>query len=344
MFDKYTNRKLSAAEVHDLIAPCTVEINAIGDTFESTGTGSFIDDKGTVITNYHVIESCHTILIKTQDGMTYEVESILGFDKDRDLAIIKTDYKNKNFVKFKTEKIRTGEKVYTLGSSLGLTGTFSEGIISSESREIDGFEYIQITAPISHGNSGGPLVDEYGKVVGITTGAFTEGQNLNLAIPVSAVSKINRDNSCSVQEFYQISQGKVVAPGETETDDSIAGEYSPIDIGHFNSLEELNDATKRNPGDFIQSVILSIQGTIVRTTNDNIYLVHISGNSLIEKARLQQAIEEELTDIDSFKFHCRIHMIDDTKNRVLSGDQVIISGVYNHSTQTLSECTYKLIG
>lgn len=205
--DKFANRKLSAEEIFNLIAPSTVEINAIGDTFESTGTGSFIDNNGTVVTNYHVIESCHTINIKTQDGKTYNVESVLGFDKDRDLAIIKADCQNESFITLKTDGVKTGENVYTLGSSLGLTGTFSEGIISSASREIGGFDFIQTTAPISSGNSGGPLVDEYGKVIGITTGAFTEGQNLNLAIPSKAVAQLfhNLDDTktMSIEQFYE---------------------------------------------------------------------------------------------------------------------------------------------
>lgn len=217
LVDKFSNQKLTAEEIFELIAPSTVEINAEGDTFTSTGTGCFIDDKGTVVTNYHVIESCHTINIKTQDGSTYKGKSVLGFDKDRDLAIIKADCQNESFVTLKTDTVKTGEKVYTLGSSLGLTGTFSEGIISSASREVDGFEFIQITAPISSGNSGGPLVDEYGKVIGITTGAFAEGQNLNLAIPASAISGISREKQYSINDFFQISQGKIVETNDNPT-------------------------------------------------------------------------------------------------------------------------------
>lgn len=198
------DRKLSAEEVFDLIAPCTVEINGEGVAFSSTGTGSFIDDNGTIVTNYHVIESCLSINVTTIDGDIHTVESILGVDKDRDIAILKINYQNKSFVKIKNDEIRTGEKVYTLGSSLGLTGTFSEGIISSSSREIDGYEFIQITAPISSGNSGGPLVDEYGNVIGITTGAFTEGQNLNLAIPIETIYQIDRSKKYSVNELFLI--------------------------------------------------------------------------------------------------------------------------------------------
>ena len=344
--DKFSNNKLSAEEIFDLIAPCTVEINAIGDTFESTGTGSFIDNEGIVVTNYHVIESCHTINIKTQDGISYKVESILGFDKDRDLAIIKTDCQNESFITFETNKIKTGEKVYTLGSSLGLTGTFSEGIISSASRELEGLEFIQTTAPISSGNSGGPLVNECGKVIGITTGAFTEGQNLNLAIPASAIKEISQEKPYSVNDFFQISQGKVVEQNKEETETPIEDEnYTPVDIGYFDSLKDLDEAAQRNPNAFNLPVIASIKGTIVRTINNKIFLVHAEGVANRHRLYLIRAEQGKLNEDEAKEFgnHCLVNMIDDTTNRVLSGDVVIIKGIYRHSAKTISNCTYELI-
>ena len=92
----------------------------------------------------------------------------------------------------RTDLLQTGETVYALGSSLGLADSFSDGIISANQREIGGQIFIQTTAPISHGNSGGPLIDKYGKVVGITTARIETGQNLNLAVPISSVLKIDR--------------------------------------------------------------------------------------------------------------------------------------------------------
>lgn len=346
LVDKFSYNKLTAEEIFNLIAPSTVEINAEGDTFISTGTGCFIDNKGTVVTNYHVIESCHTINIKTQDGSTYKVESVLGFDKDRDLAIIKTDNNNSIPIELKTDKVKTGEKVYTLGSSLGLTGTFSEGIISSASREIEGFEFIQITAPISIGNSGGPLVDEFGKVLGITTGAFSEGQNLNLAIPTSAISEIGRGKEYSINDFFQISQGKLVEK-EDETEENYVEEenYTPVDIGYFDSLAKLEEATQRNPKNFERPVIVSVCGKIIRAENDSIFLVKIEGLTssqryIIRKAKNNKLTEQEITENLSTY---RIYMIDDTKNRVLSDDNVIITGIYRHSAKTFSDCTYELL-
>lgn len=336
-----TNKKLSAEDVYDLITPCTVEINAIGDTFENTGTGFFIESNGVILTNYHVIESCHTINITTAQGNTYKAENVLGFDKDRDLAIIQANCQNEYVVEVNTEKIKTGEKVYTLGSSLGLTGTFSEGIISSSSREIAGLEYIQITAPISSGNSGGPLVDEYGKVIGITTGAFADGQNLNLAIPARAIKTINRDNTYPIKDFFLISQGKIVEQEQkaSKNDDAPYGNYIPIDVGYFDSLSELEEAALRNPDIFKVPVTISVNGTIIRTNNDNIYLTNSNQQGLkIYRAKINGITESEAKEM--FNIY-DVFMIDDSNDRVLTGDKVIITGIYRHSAKTLSDCTYE---
>ena len=340
------DKKLSAEEIFDLIAPCTVEINADGDTFSSTGTGSFIDENGTIITNYHVIESCHTINVTTQDGNVHKVEKVLGFDKERDLAIIKIDSQSGNFIKLKTDKLKTGEKIYTLGSSLGLTGTFSEGIISASTREIEGLEFIQITAPISSGNSGGPLVDEYGNVIGITTGAFTEGQNLNLAIPVQYINEINKDTKYSMNDFFLISQGKVVEKPskETEKEQIIEENYVPLDLGYFNSLEELKEATQRNPDLFELPVRIAVYGTAIRSDIDSIYVVNSTMNS--DRAFISRAKSGNTDDLsikEKFKYYCQINMIDDTKNRVITGDNIVVEGIYRHSAKTMSDCTYELV-
>lgn len=347
--DKNPSPKLSAEEIYELIAPSTVEINAIGDGFESTGTGSFIDSNGVIVTNYHVIESCHTINIKTQNGTTHKVESVLGFDKERDLAIIKADYINESFVEIRSEKVKTGEKVYTLGSSLGLTGTLSEGIISSDSREIEGFEFIQTTAPVSSGNSGGPLVDEYGKVIGIITGAFTEGQNINFAIPTSAINKINREKIYSINDFFQNSQGKVVEQIKEKVEDELVEDenYTPVDMGFFESLSNLKEAALRNPNDFKRSVKVSVRGTIIRLVNDDIVLFTEDKESY-EVFRLMILIErndgitaEDLLGLEGSI--CYVNMMDDTKNRVLTGDKVIVNGVYRYFENTMLECTYKFV-
>ena len=174
------NESMSAEDIYSYVSPSVVEIT--GESFEgiSTGTGFFYDDKGTVITNYHVIENCQTAEITLSDGDSYKVKKVLGYDSDIDIAILSTACKESTPLSFRTTTVKTGETVYAIGSSLGLTSSLSDGIVSAVNRKINGNTYIQTTAPVSHGNSGGPLVDTSGKVIGIICAYLENGQNLNL--------------------------------------------------------------------------------------------------------------------------------------------------------------------
>lgn len=202
----FMHDELSAEEIFNSTAPSTVEIRALSLYDSIIGTGFFIDDTGTVITNYHVIEGCLDANIVLQDGTEHSIMSILGYDENLDVAILSTSCMDSFPVVYREDIVSTGETVYTLGSSLGLTGTFAEGIISSANRRINGNSFIQTTAPISSGNSGGPLVDKNGKVIGITTAAFEEGQNLNLAVPIILAVNINRDSHIGSLKNYFMAQ------------------------------------------------------------------------------------------------------------------------------------------
>ncbi len=195
-------KKLSGEEIFEKLTVSTVEITAESEYVSSLGTGFYIDDNGTVVTNYHVIEDCSSANVTTSDGGTYTVISVLGYDKDLDIAILSTSKKNSTAVNT-SRSATTGEAVYVLGSSLGLTGTFSEGLVSSAERNIGNNTYIQISAPISHGNSGGPVVNALGEVIGIACAGFEEGQNLNLALPISVLDQIAVDKPISMEEFYK---------------------------------------------------------------------------------------------------------------------------------------------
>jgi transcriptional regulator with XRE-family HTH domain len=201
---------LTAEDIYTNVLPSVVEIVATSSDAISTGTGFFYDEKGTVITNYHVIENCQNAEITMSNGLVCQVIAVLGYDTDRDIAILSTSCKLSEPIAIRTTPVKTGEKVYAIGSSLGLTGSLSDGIISATNRNIGGNEYIQTTAPISHGNSGGPLVDANGEVVGIVCAFLAEGQNLNLAIPIDAVDKIPRNHSIKLEKLFPVSKQEVV--------------------------------------------------------------------------------------------------------------------------------------
>ena len=117
---------------------------------------------------------------------------IIALDEERDIAILSISTFNRPSLHIgKMDTLGVGEKIYAVGNPLGLEGTFSEGIISGL-RHVGADIIIQITAPISPGSSGGPILNSSGDVVGVATATFKAGQNLNFAIPISYVSTLLR--------------------------------------------------------------------------------------------------------------------------------------------------------
>lgn len=197
------DKTLTAEEVFELVSPSVVGITCETVTGISTGTGFFYDNHGTVITNFHVIEDCDSAKITLTNGESYTVIEVKGHSEEKDIAILSTDCPDSVPLSIRETHAKTGETVYAVGNSLGiLTNSFSNGIVSSAERNGNDVTYIQTTAPMSAGNSGGPLVDKDGKVIGINTWGFTEGQNLNFAVSASEIITISTDNPQSLFALF----------------------------------------------------------------------------------------------------------------------------------------------
>lgn len=153
----------------------------------SQGSGFFIS-KDSLVTNHHVIEGATRVDIKIiGEEKIIRGSKIISASEKYDLAIIKT---KQEFNFFKIDSLNSenvGSKVFTIGNPRGLEGTISEGIISAKRKE--DYDLIQITAPISPGNSGGPLINEKGNVIGISTFTLTNSQNLNFAVPIKYIKE-----------------------------------------------------------------------------------------------------------------------------------------------------------
>lgn len=157
-----------------------------------SGSGFFIDADGKAVTNYHVITDAYSATIKTTDGKEYNVDSVLGYDSVKDIAIIKIDGKGFTPVTIgDSDAVKGGQKVYAIGSPYGLENSISDGIVSYPNRVLeDGLTYIQITDPLSPGNSGGALINTSKEVIGITSSGYTDAQNINFAIPINEIKDI----------------------------------------------------------------------------------------------------------------------------------------------------------
>lgn len=148
------------------------------------GSGFLIDDQGHGITNYHVLDGCVKAKLRTSDGKEYEIDSVLVSDRKRDIvkfSIRNGEGVNFKYLKFNEGEIAQGDKVYNISSPLGLEQTLSEGIISAIREDSHG-STVQITAPISSGSSGSPILNEKGKVIAVATFLSKGGQSLNFGV------------------------------------------------------------------------------------------------------------------------------------------------------------------
>lgn len=197
--------KMDTVTLAEYVQKRTVTVNVdLGKYGSSTGSGFFIDDQGTLVTSYHVIEGAQDITVEVSDGGTYNLEKIIDFDPLYDLAVMKINYSGNPYLNICKEVSRTGEDVYAVGSSLGfLNGTFSNGLVSSVSRKIGVIDCIQTTAAISSGNSGGPLVNAYGEVVGVNAFSYVAGENLNLAVDVHMLDQLPMDKNWTINKYRE---------------------------------------------------------------------------------------------------------------------------------------------
>lgn len=218
-----------------------------------SGSGFFIASDGTAVTNFHVIEGGYSAKVRTTDGSVYEVLSVIGYEKERDIAIIKVAGEGYNYLEFAdSDLVAAGESVFCIGSPLGLENTISTGVVSNTDRIDSGLSYIQISAPISSGSSGGVVLDDECRVIGISCGGYTSGQNLNLAIPINAVADVARDKNITL---YEMTTGR--KPADTSSEAAGLGGVAGQNIGYadnknipdfgaLNSLEETADAEYSN--------------------------------------------------------------------------------------------------
>jgi serine protease Do len=179
-------------------------VNILGEsvvqvrTPSGLGSGFFINDEGFLITNFHVIEGETQISVELYLQRSGQLERktckqvrIVALHKFADLALLKVE--DKDIAKFKhitlgsADALAVGERVFAIGSPLGLERTVTEGILSTKTRQLAGELYLQTTAQINPGNSGGPLFNMGGEVVGVTNMKITFGEGLGFAIPVETV-------------------------------------------------------------------------------------------------------------------------------------------------------------
>jgi serine protease Do len=172
-----------------------IEANDKDGGGEKVGTGFVLDKSGLIATNLHVVAGSAQIKVKLHDGTPYEVMQIAGIDAGRDLAVLRIKPKQdlKTVRLGDSEQMSAGDQIVAIGNPLGVFDySVSSGLISQVRPVCDatdarcppgGLKLLQISAPISQGSSGGPLFNQFGEVVGVTTLIVAQGQAINFAVP-----------------------------------------------------------------------------------------------------------------------------------------------------------------
>jgi|SRR5579859_139776 len=226
-------------------AVVTIFVKA-GDT-RIEGTGFLVSQEGAIVTNYHVIKTGDVAVVKFPDNTVLPVDGVLVADKDRDLAVIKIHGRAfKTLALGDSDRVQVGEEVVAIGDSLGLELTVSNGILSGvRTVEKEGGKFLQTTAPISHGNSGGPLLNMTGEVIGINTLFLGEGQNLNFAIPVNDAKRLLSIQSTKLQNLPNEAEPKGAPPKESPALPSAGQDLDSPAYRQYQELLKANDLTVR---------------------------------------------------------------------------------------------------
>ena len=194
---------LTAQEIYRLVNPSVVQVMVEVGNKMSLGTGVIFTEDGYILTNYHVVEGGSDCYIALDTGKSYQASYVAG-DPVSDLAVLKVDGRGLPAAEFgESDLLTVGDKVYAIGNPLGyeLWGTMTDGIVSAVDRDVqvDGrtMTLIQTNAALNSGNSGGPLINEYGQVVGLNvikmSSSYFSIEGLGFAIPSATMDRVVDD-------------------------------------------------------------------------------------------------------------------------------------------------------
>ena len=296
--------KLSIPSIYDLAYKGVVELTATGATpapfggqeqQQAQGSGWVYDSDGHIVTNQHVVANANSLSVHFWNGATYPA-TVVGTDRSTDLAVIKVDAPSSLLYPLKvgnSEALEVGDGVVAIGSPFGLEGTVTSGIVSALHREMKApnnftiTDSIQTDAAINHGNSGGPLLNAEGKVIGVNAQIESDSggnDGVGFAIPSNTVASI-------VPRL--ISNGKVVHA-------YLGVQIEPIPQGVAQQLKmapgvEVTDVRAGTPADsaglHAQSGSRTVEGESYPTGGD--VITSFDGKQITTAQQLQDAVDEK---------------------------------------------------
>lgn len=200
----------------DIVKRSTAAIVRVEAGSDKVGTGFVVDASGLVVTNLHVVAGEAKIIVRLSDNTSLPVLRIAAVDPERDLVLLDVDPARPlpTLTLGDSDAMSAGDAITAIGNPLGvLDYSVSNGLVSSVRKLTDDLTVLQISAPISQGSSGGPLFNQFGDVIGVTTAIITAGQNLNLAVPSNYVRPMLRNNqNIALDKFAVATRDPDAAP------------------------------------------------------------------------------------------------------------------------------------
>ena len=294
--------ELTAQEIYQRVNPSVVTVLAQLDGSVSVGTGVIFRSDGYILTNHHVLAGGRDCSITLDTGQSYEARYVAG-DERNDLAVLKVNLTGRPAATFgDSDQLVVGDKVYAIGNPLGveLRGTLTDGIVSAINRDVwvDGrtMNLIQTNAALNSGNSGGPLINAYGQVVGINTikmsSDYSNVEGLGFAIPSASMVRLVNDLLTYGQVQPEPAFGVTVLQTGTRLEDGVWG-LEVLEV----TPDSAADLAGIRAGDFI----LSANGREVTTSQELLRVrrqLYVGDQVTMELWRDGQRLEVALTLTD----------------------------------------------
>jgi serine protease Do len=242
---------------------------------EGAGSGIIIDRKGLIITNNHVIDGANQVQVHLKDGRTFTGD-VVGSDEATDVAVIRVEASDLPAAELgNSETLKVGQLVLAIGNALALPGgpTVSMGVLSAKGRPLPGTDFIfegllQTDAAVNPGNSGGPLADLDGRVIGITTMMIPYAQGMGFAIPINTVKKIAEE----IVETGHVSRRWIGISG-VDVNPPLARRYGLRTESGFLVAEVVQGSPADYSGLRSGDVIVGADGAEVKLTKDLLFAI-----------------------------------------------------------------------
>jgi S1-C subfamily serine protease len=241
-------QELPAEQIYERSLPSVLTLrveNKAGDRY--VGTAFLALKQGIAVTAWHVIFDAVKVTAKFADGASCEVQGFIDYDETKDIALLKVDSKDRPLMTMAAGTPMIGSRTYVIGSPKGYEFSIGDGLLS-QVQKVDGFKQYQVSCPFSPGNSGGPLLNNRGQVVGIAAWTRNGAQNVNFATPASELSSLNPTKPLARWKEFHSKKKPVLSSVEGKRRSSPASESAQ-------TAQELKKTLQKSAGKEVTVVV-----------------------------------------------------------------------------------------